>query len=466
MPRLGHTKSRNGCRQCKSRHVKCDEKKPCSNCVRHGVLCTLVDPNVAVPVPPVSSAGTAPQKRPSKTKLTERPKKEPQEGGSSPSQALPLDSILNPSAEESNSPSSGADTFPFLTKFVYRRENVQTNLWLKDLELMHHWMAECADMLSQREDVRHIWKIVAPREAINHTFLMHEILAMSAFHLGSLYPEKHSEYFALGIHHQDHALRSIRKAIANITDANASPLFGASTLITLSVFASRGQDALRMSQDPVAHHTDTKNVITDLADIFALIQGMGVVVAAAQMTVMNGPFGGMFKDPAHETLAQPMFAQLLDRIPSLITFFESGCDLPSPLRRELLAFVALMRDNLLRAMRPCIDNRELRFLFYWPLHLSPNFLALLRQKNEASLVVLMYWAIVLYAAEPRYWFLAGWSDRTIKAISEAVTDPMWRGAIEWPLRFAERHRSTPPRDDRPVEANRKLQRPEILATST
>ncbi|KAF2672315.1 hypothetical protein BT63DRAFT_452819 [Microthyrium microscopicum] len=39
-PRLHHTKSRNGCRMCKKRRVKCDEIHPtCTNCKRHGVSC-------------------------------------------------------------------------------------------------------------------------------------------------------------------------------------------------------------------------------------------------------------------------------------------------------------------------------------------------------------------------------------------------------------------------------------------
>ncbi|EDO65360.2 hypothetical protein GE21DRAFT_9607 [Neurospora crassa] len=39
-PRLGYTKSRNGCARCKLRRVKCDEVKPsCRACLRHGVIC-------------------------------------------------------------------------------------------------------------------------------------------------------------------------------------------------------------------------------------------------------------------------------------------------------------------------------------------------------------------------------------------------------------------------------------------
>lgn len=298
-------------------------------------------------------------------------------------------------------------------------------------------MGEATDTISQRPDTRHMWRAIGPKIATTFTFLMHEILAFSAFHLAFLEPDKRREHFTLGMHHQDHALRGMRKGLRDVSQENASALFATSTLLTLSVWASRGQDAM----DP---GPTTQNVFDDLADIFALIQGMGMVVGAAQMTILQGPFGQMFKDPDHETPAQPMFAQILEHVCALSTTVEQHESLDEDLRRELAAFVALIRDNLLRSSRPCMDNRELRFLFYWPLHLSPNFLHLLRQQHEGALTVLMYYAVVLYAAEPIYWFMQGWADRTMSGISKAVVDPEWRKAMEWPLHFIERHRSTPP----------------------
>jgi hypothetical protein len=91
MARLGHKKSRLGCRQCKARHVKvchdktawpliraepqetrekllnpkqCDELKPCSNCARHGVQCSLVtwDATSAPPNPPATHSSSAPKR--------------------------------------------------------------------------------------------------------------------------------------------------------------------------------------------------------------------------------------------------------------------------------------------------------------------------------------------------------------------------------------------------------------------
>ncbi|KAI0198883.1 hypothetical protein F4808DRAFT_434122 [Astrocystis sublimbata] len=43
-PRRSHPKSRLGCRTCKSRKIKCDERKPaCGNCVRHHVSCDFLE---------------------------------------------------------------------------------------------------------------------------------------------------------------------------------------------------------------------------------------------------------------------------------------------------------------------------------------------------------------------------------------------------------------------------------------
>jgi hypothetical protein len=141
-----------------------------------------------------------------------------------------------------------------------------------------------------------------------------------------------------------------------------------------------------------------------------------------------------------------MFPKLLERMPKLLHFLEKECDLEETQRKSLCALAAVMRDTILRNMRPCMENREVGFLFYWPLHMSSDFLTALREKNEPALVLLAHWTVVLYAAEPLCWFLKGWSDRVIRAISEAVTDPVWRSAIEWPLQFLERQRSSPPID--------------------
>ncbi|KAI0110937.1 hypothetical protein GGR51DRAFT_510571 [Nemania sp. FL0031] len=46
-PRRAHRKSRLGCKTCKSRKIKCDERKPaCGNCIKHNVECDFAVPRV------------------------------------------------------------------------------------------------------------------------------------------------------------------------------------------------------------------------------------------------------------------------------------------------------------------------------------------------------------------------------------------------------------------------------------
>lgn len=37
---------------------------------------------------------------------------------------------------EESSPSSQSDHFPFLTRFIHRTEQTESDLWVRDLELM------------------------------------------------------------------------------------------------------------------------------------------------------------------------------------------------------------------------------------------------------------------------------------------------------------------------------------------
>ncbi|OQD78190.1 hypothetical protein PENDEC_c001G05072 [Penicillium decumbens] len=59
-PRRSHRKSRNGCPECKTRRVKCDERYPCTNCVKHGIPCSYVAP-IDTHDTPTSSASSAAQ---------------------------------------------------------------------------------------------------------------------------------------------------------------------------------------------------------------------------------------------------------------------------------------------------------------------------------------------------------------------------------------------------------------------
>lgn len=299
-------------------------------------------------------------------------------------------------------------------------------------------MTDGVDTLALSPHSTYIWRTVVSREGLKHTYLLHQILALSSFQLAHIKADRRADYYAAGTHHQDNALRGMRKQLQNITDDNAPSAFAASTLIPISVFASRGLDAL----DP---DTEENNPFDDLADIFSLIQGIGRVMAAAQMgIIMSGPFQHLFKDPVHETAPQPLFQRILERLPTLTTLFDEEESLDEDTRRDLLGFVTGMRENLLRCSRPCVENRDMKLLFYWPFHLSPNFMYGLRQRSPGALVLVLHWTVILSFAARTYWFLRGWTERITKAARDILTEQPWREAIEWPLLVIDAQRKGPP----------------------
>ncbi|KAJ8109465.1 hypothetical protein OPT61_g7440 [Boeremia exigua] len=399
----------------------------------HGVQCSLITDPPAVASTGTSSSGVVPKREREGNLKNERGRND----SSTSSPSLVIDYVLDPSAlssadgaSEGSSPNSQPDQFPFLRPFIHQRSTDQSDLWVRDVELMHHWTIEAYDELSQRDDMRHTWRVEAPKFAVTHTFLMHEILAFAALHKASHFPDRRQEYYTLGIHHQDLAIKGMRPKLETILPEEAPAIVATSTLLTLGVFASTGFEA---SGADVPSPTFA---IDSILNIFSLMQGMGNVLALAHTHVLESFLAPMFRDPLESTPSQPLLQELIQHVPGLVSFIEKKQDISEQERADLLKVIAHFEPVLKLASPPRVDNRELRFLFFWPLHLDGSFLAGLQQRHSGPLVILMYYATMLFAAETRYWFMEGWGQRLIRACYECV-DKSWLPVIQWPLSFLE-----------------------------
>ena len=121
---------------------------------------------------------------------------------------------------------------------------------------------------------------------------MHEMLAFAAFHKAHQQPRgERQEYFVFGIHHQDNAIRGIREKLQNITPHEAPAIVAASTVLTLSVFASTGLEAeINPSDSP-------QTAIDGILNCFYLMQGLGNVLAMTYATVMDSFIAPMIRRP-------------------------------------------------------------------------------------------------------------------------------------------------------------------------
>lgn len=276
--------------------------------------------------------------------------------------------------------------------------------------------------------MRHGWRVEAPKHAVTHTFLMHEILAFSALHKAHKLRDQRTEYYAFGIHHQDLTIRGVRQRLQNVTAHDAAAMVATSTLLTLSVFASTG---FEMNYPEIPN---SQGAIEGILNIFNLMQGMGNVLALAQVHVFNSFLAPMFKDSPEVIPSQPMLQENINHIPNLISFIQTKTDLPEEERQCYLTIIGQFEEVLKVAMPPHVDNRELRFLFFWPLHLQADFLNYFRGRHAGALAIIMYYSTMLIAAQPRYWFMEGWGDQLMRACFEDL-DKEWLPGVRWPVSF-------------------------------
>ena len=267
-----------------------------------------------------------------------------------------------------------------------------------------------------------MWRVESPKHALVHRFLMHQMLAYSAFHKTYQNPDQAQEYYTLGTHHQDHAIKGLRRQLQNITPYESPAIVASSLLLTLNVFASTGFEAL-MPGAPDA--------IDGISNIFSLMQGMGSLLGMAYAHIVGSFIAPILEHPTDPTPSQPMLAELARHLPLLTAFIQSKSEISEERRAEYLRTIAHMDKTIKLAVPPPVDNRELRFLFIWPLHLEPSFLDDIKHRRPGAIVVLMYYATLMYAAEPLYWFMDGWGNRLMKACYAHIDDS-WMPVMKWP----------------------------------
>ena len=247
-----------------SPNQQCDERYPCTNCVKHGINCGYV--------PPQSGGGTT-QASPMSTSI--------------PSMQPPHDSArLLPASHEATA--TGYHPWEHNTRHARPESENRTDLlrilpsspydlpssnddWGLDLELMHHYCTVTCNTLALREDARHVWRAIIPTEGYANKYVMHGILAIAALHRAYLYsatPQK-EKYVKASAYHLASGLTEFRGLIASPIDPqNWQPVFCFASMISIHLTASPIRLGLARWPSPVS------NVV----ELFASIKGFQVVM--------------------------------------------------------------------------------------------------------------------------------------------------------------------------------------------
>ncbi|KAJ0330030.1 hypothetical protein COL5a_003863 [Colletotrichum fioriniae] len=262
--------------------------------------------------------------------------------------------------------------------------------WMTDLGLMNHFTSVTSATLPGAN--LHTWRDKVPAVAADSPYLMHQILAVSAFHLAIIEPlgsfsaqahtqqQQRQEKLSLALQHQHHAIRGVQSEISHVTPGNCDALFAASSLLFIGAFAASG---------PMLHSPLRQLEVDDILEVFTLIRGVSSVLASARENVRHGILKDFMK-------CNPYLGgnELLTLLQDNVSRIQGGLDqhdVSSEVKSIIGEAVLGFRNSIERASS---ITPELNVAVSWPMVLRDNFMALLVVRDPASLVVLAHYTLV------------------------------------------------------------------------
>ncbi|EXL73148.1 hypothetical protein FOPG_11492 [Fusarium oxysporum f. sp. conglutinans race 2 54008] len=401
--RRPHRKSRQGCRECKRRKVKCDEIRPsCFNCTRYSVQCVY---------------GV----------------QDPQEENvwSPPAQTTACNALALPSEESESTAHPRAETLlPNGTGIPRSGDS-----WKLDLELMHHYCTVTSNTMACQESARHVWRVIFPQEGYVHEYIMHGILSLAALHKAFLIPSQRDIYLTQSSFHHSIGQKTFTALLNNVTSANWQPIFSFATIVIAYVLSH----SIRSSGDSESETTP----ITRTLELFSVTKGIKAILL---------PFIPQLNHTRLAPLVTSVWLAPVDPVPDSKPSLEH-----SMLPDDVFFALSCLRRYLSEAESPEIKvdydkavtilevsaiqiayadvNVEVGAILLWPFFLPDSVVAAIRQRKPCGLVILAYYAVFVNTLDRIYWFLRGWGQELLEDIGNEIggQEPS-REMLVWPRR--------------------------------
>lgn len=281
--------------------------------------------------------------------------------------------------------------------------------WTVDLMLMHHYSTATYATLPRGIERCDIWQQEIPRLADGNVFLMHQILATAAYHLAHTNPSQAKHYALHGLRHQNDAIVGLQAALPSLRTSNCDAFFAASSMLTISAFASAGADG--------AGETMT---LDGLLDAFLLVRGMSNILDIYETALKAGRLGYLFK-----VAVGGDGCSVLRRVMRQLEDFVVPSDFDAAEAEVCRATVSVSLEWMRRR------GSALRIALSWPICLGEDFVNLLRRRQPVALAILAHYAVLLHVAGLEKWYLRSWGQRVLEDISGSI-DPQFRSLVAWP----------------------------------
>ncbi|KAG4034911.1 hypothetical protein MFRU_002g02600 [Monilinia fructicola] len=404
-PRRPHHKSRTGCLQCKSRKVKCDEKKPsCQKCRSYGSECSYLHTHPMKSLHSHEIQCSSMMRQGSKSKS-------------------PTSEILSSKVE--SSPRPPASPTPSLSPSNH-------SFSILDMELLHYYtmygVSDFVDFASGQE----LFRTTVVEHAFKFPFLMHEILALAALQLSHARPFKAAYYYEASTTHLTSALQLFQSAISDLTAENCQACFAFTTI--MFTFAWSSQDSNLPNH--LFFGPDCPETVSTFphSQWVRLYRGSHAILRSTWEDLSRGPFSVLL-DPWINF--QREYIPPLDptddlHVSSISNAWSSSssCDLPLEQRQKLDRALDMLK-RVFGLLRTPNAPSPLSVVMSWFSSIPDEVEAMMGMKVKEALLLVAYYCVCIHRVSHVSW-MSGKGKNLLKTTLD-VLGPGWEEWTAWPI---------------------------------
>lgn len=350
---------------------------------------------------------------------------EPDAGAPTTTQIEPTTAQSTPTALQS--PAGGAHLTPVVSAGsrtnggsplpVLSQGRADSIVNIDHLELLHHFYTDTSTTLVRTQDQIELYRNLAITQGIAYPFLMHQILAFSAIHLGILRPQRREYYHSLATSLQSKALTDFNEVLSRVDATSCLPVLLFSHLIGLHTF----YDIFNVLKD------DFNTFMDGLVGCVRLLRGVNLVRQTWRDVLLQSELGGIMKeaDQVHdsEKLSHSECSPLRDML--------EAADLSSSSKEVCTEALDRLQEYFdLENVYPGDLLATTNVIFAWLVTASSQYTELMDQRRPEALVLLGYYAVLLHRRRGS-WVVGDAGQRLLKSITTHL-GRRWETFLTWP----------------------------------
>jgi hypothetical protein len=282
------------------------------------------------------------------------------------------------------------------------------SLNLENIDLIIHWFTSTVHTVNPVSDPAavNICQTLILKQAMQHHFLLHGLLALSALHLAnsSSDPQK---YTSVAIAHHTRGLALYHSVLADIDEKNYSASIAFSSITIMFEFGLSKPDLSREAGS---------DLIDILVQMFLLVKGWHHVVRVANALESRSGSSILPQTKSNVAITADV-EEAFCRLQAL----NQGTD--TALYTDAISSLKSVFGTLAKKG----DNPHVAL--EWLNTLPEGFIRLIKARQSFALIVLGHYCVVLHKS-PQVWWLKGWSVGLLRAILRGI-DPIHRDSLGW-----------------------------------